>query len=297
MLKNKFKLTVYIFSTDHNYNENMNSSRNAIADYLTYILNSTNEHIHLCLLDNEIWASLNQISKIYNEDEEKIFQIIKDLFRYDDYDPDTFSRKIDGTAYYAFDIIIQAGFKIKNQNAIQFRQWATKLLSEYIIKGFALDDKRLKNYGEIFEDSYFVTLQDEYEEIALSKRSFIQKIADLYTTAYDYEKSCRITNQFYIKLLQLNISIPAPSEKKITDSYLKLANKKASAKIPLTMNDWIYYFNPLLNSKSVANITNEEYFSKPSYYENLNYSSCNNFSNRHYENELFGLFNNNKRSK
>ncbi len=275
----------------------MHSSRNAIADYLTYILNSTKEHINLRLLDNEIWASLNQISKIYNEDEEKIFQIIEDLFRYDDYDPDTFSRKIDGTAYYAFDIIIQAGLKIKNQNAIQFRQWATKLLSEYIIKGFALDDKRLKNCGEVFEDSYFVTLQDEYEEIALSKRSFIQKIADLYTTAYDYEKSYLITNQFYTKLSQLNISIPATSEKKIIDFYLKLASKKASDRIPLIMNDWIYYFHPLFSSKSEIVIADKEYFSKPSYYENLNYSSYNNFSNRHYENELFELLNNNKRSR
>ncbi len=275
----------------------MHSSRNAIADYLTYILNSTKEHINLRLLDNEIWASLNQISKIYNENKERTFQIIEDLFRYDDYDPDTFSKKIDGTAYYAFDIIIQAGFKIKNQNAIQFRQWATKLLSEYIIKGFALDDKRLKNCGEVFEDSYFVTLQDEYEEIALSKRSFIQKIADLYTTAYDYEKSYLITNQFYTKLSQLNISIPATSEKKIIDFYLKLASKKASDRIPLIMNDWIYYFHPLFSSKSEIVIADKEYFSKPSYYENLNYSSYNNFSNRHYENELFELLNNNKRSR
>ena len=101
--------------------EHMTSNRNAIADYFTYILSSNNEHINLLFLDNEIWASLNQISNIYDEDVKVINNIITQVFQDDDYDQTTFSRQIDGQVFYAFDIIIQVGFKIKNQNAIRFR--------------------------------------------------------------------------------------------------------------------------------------------------------------------------------
>ena len=178
----------------------MTSNRNAIADYLSYTLISTGENINLCFIDGEIWANLIQISKIYDEDENTIKKIVTKIFEDDDFDSGSFSKQIDVVTFYAFDIIIQVGFKVKNQNALRFRQWATKLLSEYLIKGFALDDVRLKNCGQVFDDDYFIKLQEEYEEIALSKRSFIQKITDLFATAYDYERDSLMTKVFFQKV-------------------------------------------------------------------------------------------------
>ena len=272
----------------------MTSNRNAIADYLSYTLISTGENINLHFIDNEIWATLNQISKIYVEDENTIQTIIKNIFDNDDFEFEDFSKQIGETTFYAFDIIIQVGFKVKNQNSLRFRQWATKLLSEYLIKGFALDDARLKNCGQVFDDDYFIRVQEEYEEIAFSKRSFIQKITDLFATAYDYERDSLMTKVFFQKVSKLKIFISDETSKKIIDCYLTLANKKLKGKIPLVMNDWIYYFNPLFdlrnNSDLESIIENKEYFSKPTYYENLGLmKSCVNPNNQQFENELFEI--------
>lgn len=272
----------------------MTSNRNAIADYLSYTLISTGENINLRFIDNEIWANPNQISKIYNEDENTIQTIIKKVFENDDFESEDFSKQIDDVTFYAFDIIIQVGFKVKNQNALRFRQWATKLLSEYLIKGFALDDTRIKNCGQVFDDDYFKRVQEEYAEIALSKRSFIQKITDLFATAYDYERDSLMTKVFFQKVSKLNIFISDEKSKKIIDCYLTLENKKLAGKIPLVMNDWIYYFNPLFdlrnNSDLESIIENKEYFSKPTYYENLGLmKSCVNPNTQQFENELFEI--------
>ena len=272
----------------------MTSNRNAIADYLSYTLISTGENIDLCFIDGEIWANLIQISKIYDEDENTIKTIVTKIFEDDDFDSGNFSKQIDDVTFYAFDIIIQVGFKVKNQNALRFRQWATKLLSEYLIKGFALDDARLKNCGQVFDDDYFIKLQEEYEEIAFSKRSFSQKITDLFATAYDYERDSLMTKVFFQKVSKLKIFISDETSKKIIDCYLTLANKKLTGKIPLVMNDWIYYFNPLFdlrnNSDLESIIENKEYFSKPTYYENLGLmKSCVNPNTQQFENELFEI--------
>ena len=272
----------------------MTSNRNAIADYLSYTLISIGENINLCFIDGEIWANLIQISKIYDEDENTIKTIVTKIFENDDFDSEDFSKQIGDTTFYAFDIIIQVGFKVKNQNALRFRQWATKLLSEYLIKGFALDDTRLKNCGQVFDDDYFKRIQEEFAEITLSKRSFIQKITDLFATAYDYERDSLITKVFFQKVSKLNIFISDEKSKNIIDCYLTLANKKLTGKIPLVMNDWIYYFNPLFdlrnNSDLESIIENKEYFSKPTYYENLGLmKSCVNPNTQQFENELFEI--------
>ena len=252
----------------------MNSNRNAIADYLIYIISTNHEHISLRFLDNEIWATLNQISKIYDEPENEIFRIITELFE-DEFNPNLFLKKIDNQTFYAFDIIIQVGFKVNNQHALLFRQWATKLLSEYIMKGFALDDSRLKNCGEIFDNDYFNYLQEDYTEIAASHRSLYQRITDLFGTAYDYKKSSHITTQFFHNVSQLKLSLTKEESNEIINFYLKLANRKASNKIPLMMDDWVYYFTPLFNIPNKTDLkyflSNDSYFEEPVYYERLSF--------------------------
>ena len=271
----------------------MTSNRNAIADYLSYTLISTGENINLCFIDGEIWANLIQISKIYDEDENTIKTIVTKIFEDDDFDSGNFSKQIDDVTFYAFDIIIQVGFKVKNQNALRFRQWATKLLSEYLIKGFALDDTRLKNCGQVFDDDYFKRVQEEYAEIALSKRSFIQKITDLFATAYDYVKLSFIANQFFESMARKKNLIELSTGNEIIDFYLQLGEQKASAKIPLTMEDWIYYFKPILNSKNEADLKSKinkvNYFNQPAYFERLSFNADDNSNFPHYNDELFEI--------
>ena len=271
----------------------MTSNRNAIADYLSYTIISTGENINLHFIDNEIWATLNQISKIYDEDENTIKTIVTRIFENDDFDPVVFSKQIDDVTFYAFDIIIQVGFKVKNQNALRFRQWATKLLSEYLIKGFALDDTRLKNCGQVFDDDYFKRVQEEYAEIALSKRSFIQKITDLFATAYDYDKASFIANQLFESMARKKNLIELSTGNEIIDFYLQLGKQKASAKIPLIMEDWIYYFKPILDSENEADsksrINNDYYFNQPAYFERLSLNADDNSNFPHYNDELFEI--------
>ncbi len=271
----------------------MTSNRNAIADYLSYTLISTGENINLHFIDNEIWATLNQISKIYGEEENTTQTIIKNIFENDDFEFEDFSKQIGGTTFYAFDIIIQVGFKVKNQNALRFRQWSTKLLSEYLIKGFALDDTRLKNCGQVFDDDYFKRVQEEYAEIALSKRSFIQKITDLFATAYDYDNLSFIANQFFESMARKKNLIELSTGNEIIDFYLQLGEQKTSAKIPLTMEDWIYYFKPILDSENEADsksrINNGYYFNQPAYFERLSLNADDNSNFPHYNDELFEI--------
>lgn len=271
----------------------MTSNRNAIADYLSYTLISTGENINLCFIDGEIWANLIQISKIYDEDENTIKTIVTRIFEDDDFDPVVFSKQIDDVTFYAFDIIIQVGFKVKNQNALRFRQWATKLLSEYLIKGFALDDTRLKNCSQVFDDDYFKRVQEEYAEISLSKRSFIQKITDLFATAYDYDKLSFIANQFFESMARKKSLIGLSTGNEIIDFYLQLGKQKASAKIPLTMEDWIYYFKPILDSENDADLKSKieigNYFNQPAYFEKLSFNTDDNSNFPHYNDELFEI--------
>lgn len=271
----------------------MTSNRNAIADYLSYALISTGENINLCFIDGEIWANLNQISKIYDEDENTIKTIVTKIFEDDDFDSGNFSKQIDDVTFYAFDIIIQVGFKVKNQNALRFRQWAIKLLSEYLIKGFALDDTRLKNCGQVFDDDYFKRVQEEYAEISLSKRSFIQKISDLFATAYDYDKASFIANQFFETIARKKSLIGLSTGNEIIDFYLQLGKQKSSAKIPLTMEDWIYYFKPILDSENDADLKSKieigNYFNQPAYFEKLSFNTDDNSNFSHYNNEIFEI--------
>jgi len=271
----------------------MTSNRNAIADYLSYTLNFTGENINLCFIDGEIWANLIQISKIYDEDENTIKTIVTKIFENDDFDPVVFSKQINDETFYSFDIIIQVGFKVKNQNALRFRQWATKLLSEYLIKGFALDDTRLKNCGQVSDDDYFKRLQEEYEEIAFSKRSFSQKITDLFATAYDYDKLSFIANQFFETMARKKSLIGLSTGNEIIDFYLQLGKQKASAKIPLTMEDWIYYFKPILDSENEADskskINNDYYLNQPTYFERLSFNADANSNFPHYNDKLFEI--------
>lgn len=93
--------------------------------------------------------------------------------------------------------IISVGNKVDSPKAVQFRKWANNVIEEYTIKGFAMDDERLKNGGTVLTKKYFEELLERIREIRLSERKFYQKITDIYATAIDYDSKAETTRRFF----------------------------------------------------------------------------------------------------
>ena len=102
--------------------------------------------------------------------------------------------------HYNLQMIIAVGFKVDNERAVQFRKWANGIVKDYTIKGWVIDDERLKNGGSILTTKYFDQLLEQIREIRLSKHRFYQKITDIYATALDYDRNATTTKQFFAKV-------------------------------------------------------------------------------------------------
>jgi hypothetical protein len=101
------------------------------------------------------------------------------------------------TQHYNLSAIIAVGYKVNSERAVQFRKWATTIIKEYTVKGYAMDDERLKNDGTILGKKYFEEQLQRIREIRLSERKFYQKITDIYATAIDYDVTATATKRFF----------------------------------------------------------------------------------------------------
>lgn len=97
-------------------------------------------------------------------------------------------------------MIIAVGFKVNNERAVQFRKWANDIVKDYTIKGWVMDDERLKNGGSVLTVEYFDRLLEQIREIRISERRFYQKITDIYATPLDYDRTAATTKQFFAKV-------------------------------------------------------------------------------------------------
>ena len=104
------------------------------------------------------------------------------------------------TKHYNLQMIIAVGFKVNNERAVQFCKWANGIVKDYTIKGWVMDDERLKNGGSVLTVEYFDCLLEQIREIRLSERRFYQKITDIYATALDYDRTAKTTKQFFAKV-------------------------------------------------------------------------------------------------
>ena len=104
------------------------------------------------------------------------------------------------TKHYNLQMIIAVGFKVNNERAVQFRKWVNSIVKDYTIKGWVMDDERLKNGGSVLTTEYFDRLLEQIREIRLSERRFYQKITDIYATALDYDRTAKTTKQFFAKV-------------------------------------------------------------------------------------------------
>lgn len=157
--------------------------------------------IDVRLTGETVWLSLNQMADLFGRDKSVISRHIKNVFVEGelaeravvaDFATTAADGKTYQVTYYNLDVIISVGYRVKSQRGTQFRIWATRTLREYIVKGFALDDQRLKQ-----SPGYFEELLARIRDIRTSERMFYQKVLEIYTTSADYDKTAPITHEFF----------------------------------------------------------------------------------------------------
>jgi hypothetical protein len=153
--------------------------------------------------NDTVWLSLNQIADLFQRDKSVISKHIKNVFSEGELDADSVVAKnattaADGKTYqvefFNLDVIISVGYRVKSHRGTQFRIWATKRLKEYIVKGFTLDDERLKNAGQ---GNYFEELMARIRDIRTSEKNFYYKIREIFRTSVDYAEKSDATREFY----------------------------------------------------------------------------------------------------
>ena len=141
--------------------------------------------LNVNLRDETVWLSLDQMSVLFGRDKSTISRHIRNVFAEGELTPSAVVANFATTAadgktyqvdYYNLDVIISVGYRVKSQRGVQFRIWATKVLKEYIIKGFTLDDERLKGYGG---GNYWKELLDRIRDIRSSEKMLYRQVLDL----------------------------------------------------------------------------------------------------------------------
>ena len=181
--------------------------KSSAAQFLTYVASTGagGGKYEIRYEDENIWTSQKMLAEVYGVDLRTVSYHINKIFKDAELDKGSVIKEIlttaaDGKNYsvnhYNLQVIIALGFKIDNERAVQFRKWANQIVSEYTIKGWVIDDQRLKD-GSPITDKYFEHLLEIIREIRLSERKFYQKITDLYATAIDYDKTAQTTRIFF----------------------------------------------------------------------------------------------------
>ncbi len=146
------------------------------------------------------------MAELYNINVRTVSDHLKKIFSDNELEENSVVRKFritatDGknynTKHYNLSAIIAVGYKVNSERAVLFRKWATQIVQEFTIKGFAMDDERLKNDGTILGKKYFEEQLERIREIRISERKFYQKITDIYSTAIDYDVTAKATKRFF----------------------------------------------------------------------------------------------------
>ena len=184
--------------------------RSSAAEYLTYVasVGDQQDSIEMRYEDENIWLTQKMMATLYDVSVAAINQHIKKVYADSELEPESTIKKYlivqnEGarqvqreTNHYNLQMIIAVGFKVNNERAVQFRKWANSIVKDYTIKGWVMDDERLKR-GTYLTEKYFDEQLERIREIRASERKFYQKITDLYATAIDYDKNSATTRRFY----------------------------------------------------------------------------------------------------
>ena len=184
--------------------------RSSAAEYLTYVasVGDQQDSIEMRYEDENIWLTQKMMATLYDVDVRTINEHIKKIYSDSELEEDSTIRNFrivqtEGsrqvtrdTKHYNLQMIIAVGFKVNSERAVQFRKWVNQIAKDYTIKGWVMDDERLKR-GAYLTEKYFDEQLERIREIRASERMFYQKITDLYATAIDYDKNAATTRRFY----------------------------------------------------------------------------------------------------
>lgn len=181
--------------------------RSSAAEYLTFVAatGENTENIEMRYEDENIWLTQKMLANLYDVEVPTINYHIKKIFADSELQESAVIRnyritasdgKTYNTKHYNLQMIIAVGFKVNSERAVQFRKWVNQIAKDYTIKGWVMDDERLKR-GTYLTDKYFEEQLARIREIRASERKFYQKVTDLYVTAVDYDKNAKTTKRFY----------------------------------------------------------------------------------------------------
>ena len=183
------------------------ADKNTSSELLFYASEDGNSKIEVRLENETVWLSQMQMVELFQTTKQNVSLHIRNIFTEGELEEisvvkDYLTTASDGkkykTKYYNLDVIISVGYRVKSHRGTQFRIWATQQLKEYIIKGFVLNDERLKETG--LSNQYFEELFERIRDIRSSEKIFYAKIKDIYATAYDYDKDNPISIDFFKKV-------------------------------------------------------------------------------------------------
>ena len=183
----------------------------AEIQFLLYNMPDEEGKVQVVIKDDTIWCTQKAMAQLFGIDKSGISRHIANIYKDGELSPDTTVAKIatvvnrgirgeveESVYFYNLDMIISVGYRVNSMQATRFRQWATKVLNEYIRKGFALDDDRLKQGTAVFGKDYFRELLERVRSIRASERRIWQQITDIYAEcSTDYDRNSPTTKEFY----------------------------------------------------------------------------------------------------
>ena len=182
------------------------SIQDEVTEFLFYTTPGGKVRIEVLLNNETLWLTQKRMSELFGVGVPAISKHLRNIFECGELDENTVISILETTAhdgknyqtrYYNLDAVISVGYRVNSTKATQFRIWATQLIKEYIIKGFALDDERLKN-GRYFGKDYFRDLLERVRSIRASERQIYQQITDIFAEcSIDYDPKSDITRKFY----------------------------------------------------------------------------------------------------
>jgi hypothetical protein len=184
----------------------VNKATNKHNNFLLYRNPDGEVKVDVLLKDETIWLTINQMAELFGIDKSGISRHIKNIYKTKELEKDSVVAKFATTAtdgktyqmdFFNLDMIISIGYRVNSIRGTHFRIWATRQLKELIIKGFVLDNKKLKNPDNPFGKDYFDDLLEEIRDIRSSEKRFYRKITDIYALSIDYEPKAEETQEFF----------------------------------------------------------------------------------------------------
>ena len=188
--------------------------RSSAAEYLTFVASTgeSDASYEMRYEDENIWLTQKMMAALYDVGLPTINEHIKKIYSDGELTGEATIRKFRivqneggrqvtrSVNHYNLQMIIAVGFKVNNQRAVRFRVWANQIVEQYTIKGWAMDEERLKNGGTVLTKKYFEEQLERIREIRISERNFYQKLTDIYATSLDYDRNALTTKEFFAKV-------------------------------------------------------------------------------------------------